>query len=263
MGETLEKKTLKFSKNFDSLSDAYVERYRDFMKNPAPLQEQFAKDMLDLILNDVDTNCITVIPGRCGISKSIFVQSIISFFLRGADYKFRYDGTIKLIIITDMMRRLKDYQRPPERPQSVWFSDTSDRLKHNKYCAYLTSDPKDNDGKTAMEQLVQSYYKPIVLLSTQRYFTMSDDQREMLFKCKKGTREIVIFDEKPQFYTSKKITAKNFALCAAAIQHGIPKSEGEVKKIYLDEFWNFRKKMETLLRDKERAKFNGPVDQEI
>lgn len=249
---------------YDTLEDAYIERYKDFMKNPTSQQLQFARDMISLITNDVDTNYLTVIPARCGISKSIFIQSLISYFTRYDSYDYRSKESIGIVIVTDMLKRLEKYQESPKNPQSIWCVDNFYKVKHDKFCTYISS---SNSKKTALDLLIESRYRPVVLLSTQRYFSMPDEQREMLFEYQIGRgdkkqlfkREIIIFDEKPEFSSSKIINVKNFNLVAAALQDGIPKSDVN-KDWILQEYRAFRNKMEIILREKEKEKITKPTD---
>lgn len=254
---------MKFIKNkyietlYDSPLDEYIERYRDFIKNPDERQEQFAKDVFNLVMNNADTSHVTAIAARCGIGKSKIIQSLISYCTQNINFDFRYRDCIGMVIVTDSLERLDGYQEDAKNIEaSIW--GITDYKKHSQHCAYISS----TDEKPIVDQLIASRYKPIVLITTQRYFSMNDEQREMLFsfqldKDKKNRmrREIVIFDEKPYFFDTKNLTIKNFALCSAALQDGIPCDDTN-KDWILHEYWSYRDKMENLLRDKEKRKEN-------
>lgn len=243
---------------YDAPADGFLERYHDFMERPAPEQVEFTKDMFHLIAEDTDTEKITVIPARCGIGKSITVAALISYFCLDDAYLYREQNSVGLIVVTDNLERLSDYQNDPAHPKSIW-SDGIKKSKIERFSTFISSD----DSKTAMEQLVQSQYKPIVLLTTQRYFSMSDEQRDMLFEYyydnmvirQKLKREIVIFDEKPYFYETKQITSRCINDCLTALQEGIPEClENRTDKDWLlQEGRASRNRIERLLREKEKT----------
>lgn len=243
---------------YNTSEEGFIERYKDYMESPHNLQLEFATDMFRLIATDTDTSKLTVIPGRCGISKSVFTTALLSYFCTYDHFKYRGKEAIGAVVVTDKLDRLKNFQNDPKHVQSVW-GEEKDPIGIMKYSTYISS--TDND-KTAMELLIESQYKPIVLLTTQRYFSMSDEQRAMLFeyqyvdhkKSYKMNREILIFDEKPYFSTAIPLKIKNFNDCSTALQDGIPannKSRDD-KDWVLQEYRKFRDKMENLLREKER-----------
>ena len=259
----LNKKDLYVMKDFyDSTIDGYIDRYKDFIKEPAPLQEQFAKDMFEIVATDIDTSNITVLSARCGVGKSTFVSSLISYFCTYDNYAYRQSEAVGAIVVTDKLDRLVEYQDKPQHIQSFWGEENED-VNIKKYSTYISS----NDDKSAMSLLIESQYKPIVLLSTQRYFSMSDEQREMLFEYyyvdwnknkTKMTREIIIFDEKPYFSNTLRLEVKNLNDCSTALQNGIPEcpQNRENKDWLLQEYRRYRDKMENLLREKEKTNSN-------
>lgn len=260
------KELLTAGRFYKSDEDAFIARYLDFMDNPAPQQLQFARDMFNLIATDTDTNFITVAPARPGISKSTLITALASFFCTKDNFDYRRESAIGAVIVTDNLERLSDYQKDPGCLQSMW-TDEKDFNSVRKYSTFIKS---DDDEKSAMELLVQSQYQPVVFLTTQRYFQMSIEQREMLFnyyytdfstgKKLKLQREILIFDEKPYFFDTFKIDVKNFNNVDTAIQNGIAESEKtrDDKDWLLSEYRSVRNKMCTLLREKEKT--NATVD---
>lgn len=249
---------------YDTVTEGFLDRYKDFIEFPAPQQLQFAKDMFNLIATDVDTSKVAVIPGRCGIAKSTFIRSLASYYSTYDHFEYREDAAIGIIIVTDQLERLAEYQEKPHHVQSIW-GDEKNIKSMEKYSTYISSDSK---VKSAIQLLIESQYKPTVLLSTQRYFSMPDEQREMLFEyyyvdCKKQKikqkREILIFDEKPYFTDTLKIEVRNFNDCSTALQNGIPENSKnrEDKDWILKEYRLFRSKMENLLREKEKTSVNA------
>lgn len=258
----LSKKPLHFINGMRrSGAEAFLERYKDFAFEPHPKQIEFAEDMFRLICSDIDTSKVTVIPGRPGISKTTIIQSLASYFCFHDNFCYRGSSAIGLIIVTDRLKRLAEYQKPPEDIQSVWGTIDGRQLAAlEKYSTYLTS----SGDKSATELLIASQYKPIVLLTTQRYFTMNDEQRALLFnyrdrKKESHRREIVIFDEKPYFYETKIFDVSNFNNCATALQNGIPENaKNSADKDWILSEYNhgFRPRMESILREKEKVAEN-------
>lgn len=215
--------------------------------------------MFNLVVNDVDTSKITVIPARCGLGKSTVVQALISYFVSFDTYDYRCQDSVGAVVITDQLERLKGFQDSPKHLNSLWGSAANNE-KHEKYCSYISSAETETP---VMKQLIASRYKPIVLLSTQRYFSMSDEQRELLFTFEVGResnkkelkREIVIFDEKPYFYSLQKITIKKLNDVDTALRQGIPRELAE-KDWILEEYGKFRDKTVNILRQKEKIQDN-------
>ncbi|MCL1806770.1 MAG: hypothetical protein FWG31_03605 [Oscillospiraceae bacterium] len=232
--------------------DGYIQRYMNFIKNPAPEQKQFANDTFQMLVNDRDTSIITVFPARCGVGKSTAIKAMINYCVKHDNLKYRYKESVGLVIITDQLKRLKEYQCAPKNTEYDY-----SQIQHESFCTYITS--KD-ETKTAGELLTISQYTPIVLLSTQRYFALSDHQRARLFEYRIGnnkrstkhSRRIVIFDEKPYFYSTKILEVSNLNDVSTALQKGIP-SDDKNKDWIMKEYGSFRSKMANELLIKEKT----------
>ena len=238
----------------DFCTDGFVNRYLDFMPNALPIQVQYATDIFHLVIKDGDTSKVTVSAGRCGLGKSTMVQALISYFLLDHNYKYRGENAVGAVIVTDMLTRLGGYLGQPGKGSNG----------HERYCAYISSE--SSDETPIPKQLGMAKYKPIVLLSTQRYFSMTEDQLQELFtyrhRCRDGVKElrrsIVIFDEKPYFYTAKTIRVKNLNDCDTALR-GIPK-DCKDKDWIIQEYAQFRQRMTDLLRTQERVNAKSEMD---
>ncbi|MPL98139.1 hypothetical protein SDC9_44339 [bioreactor metagenome] len=227
----------------------------------SPLQIQYAREIYNLIMSDIDTSVVTVSTGRCGIGKSKIVRSLISYFTQDDYYQFRgASNCIPMIIVTDMLERLYDYQKDLESipEDKVLYYES-----HKKHCTYISS----NNSMPLAQQLAESVYKPVVLLTTQRYFEMPDEQREILFTYRAGKppdqkaykREIVIMDERPYFYNRVDIKVNNLNDCDTALHRGILRDDKE-KDWLISEYAQWRDKMTSILRNQERNIRNVNTD---
>ena len=100
-----------------------------------------------------------------------------------------------------------------------------------------------NSTESLQEQMQRQHYKPIVLLTTQRYFMMPDKLREQLFTYsfnnKSYKRNIVIFDERPQFFEQVSINTENLSLLESALYEGL-NDEVRDKKFVTNQFREFK-----------------------
>lgn len=237
-----------------SIEYEFQERYKALMKTADKLQILFAMDAFEQITTNTDTSKITVFSPRCGIGKSTTIKAIINYFALDIFHKKRED-CIGMVIVTDSIKRLKEFNGN--------VSDVSDRdldyedySEHEKLCTLISSD----NNEPMQDQIIKSMYKPFVLISTQKYYSMDYDQRELLFNYKvtknehteDRAREILIFDEKPYFLQTKIISIKNIELLSVALFDGIP-SDNANKDWILREYQTYRDKMAKLLRQNEKV----------
>lgn len=239
--------------------NGYIKRYKRIYDNPTDLQLKFAEDMFNLIVNDEDKSRVTVIPAPCGIGKTMTIKALINYCVINNVNTWRYKNAVGLVIITDQLKRLEEYQyvkKDTKKKNEDWGEFDYASLQHEQFCTYITSKHKT---KSSSELLLESEYQPIVLLSTQRYFALSEHQRERLFtyritdknkKTDNYARRIVIFDEKPYFYSTKTIQFSNINDVLSALQEGIPSTDKN-KAWVIEQYENFRLKIEKVLLDKE------------
>ena len=249
-------RTNKFNSPKNLSPDGYLKRYDEIFSDATDLQKQFAKDMFNLIINDEDTSKITTISAPCGIGKSTTIKALVNYCAIGSNNKWRDSQAIGLVIVTDQLERLAEYHTLKKAADTNDVYDYS-VVQHKNYCTYISSKDKLN---TASKLLIKSQYQPIVLLSTQKYFQMPDDQRERLFtyryidrrgNSESFARRIVIFDEKPYFYSTKTIQFSNINDVLSALQEGIPSTDPN-KAWVIEQYQNFRTKIEKVLLEKER-----------
>ncbi len=168
-------------------------------------QNQFFQDTFEIITNNKDTSKVTCFADRCGIGKSTFIKTFMHCCI--GDFCHQQHCVPQgLIVVTDSIKRLEelsDGERDRIEAEKAWGELFRDWGIESHYNDFENSIIVLRSDEPFMEQLIQQQYKPIVLLSTQRYFMLSEDIREQLFsflyKGKRLKRDIVIFDECPYF----------------------------------------------------------------
>lgn len=192
-------------------------------------QINFAEVLLDDIYNSTE-NKVKVASARCGIGKSVFIKSFLSnlvnqnFYIgkvNRRDILERYGA----IVITDSLERLHDIAN---------YGEIKDR------CYLMQYDKEDIESNNRIKfnkQLQEQYRYPILLITTQKYFKMSESERKALYKWKKGNekcnREITLIDEKPILINSITIDEDYFNDIRAALHRVY---ESDEKNYLLDGF---------------------------
>ena len=161
-------------------------------------QIKFAKDVIDELYS-FDNNKINKVSARCGMGKSEVIQAFL-YSLTYEEKGKRAFGTIKeieseygAIVVTDKIDRLQKIKDYPG-------------LKNKCYLMQFA----DEDSKFRDHIKEQSQY-PILLMSTQKYFRMSKEERNGIYSWKKGKRKVCVIDERPALVTTTNIDSKFLA----------------------------------------------------
>lgn len=167
--------------------------------NPTVLHEELVSFLDDIIASKTDDSTITVIPLRCGLGKSTYLESLI---------KRRIDSscTDGMIIVTDNIERL-----------SRFISD------NQKSVCMLTAD-------NISEEIRLQAYKPILLMTTQRFFNLTRDEVSIFLQYQGGVRTEIIFDEKPYLYEYTTVTIETFNDVDTALQQYIDDTANQNEK---------------------------------
>ena len=227
-------------------------------------QMEFFKDTFDTIISNRDTSKVTCFSQRCGIGKSTFIHT----FMHCCIGNYNYNGRNKpqgLVVITDSIKRLEELS-----------SSNKDRIEADKYWGEIFEEwGVDNHYKEFennvivlksdepfKEQLINQHYRPIVLLSTQRYFMLSDKVREQLFSFtyngKPMKRDIVIFDESPSFSEIVTIDSNNLTRIEAALYNGLS-NEVKDKEFVIKEYKAFKDRLLDQMDEKEKLRKDSNV----
>lgn len=204
--------------------DKTVEEYITEMKkwNPVHIkQKEFINKLVSSIYFD-EKEVINVCPSRCGIGKSTAINAILYRLVNGGigEITEPIDG-VGAILVTDSLERLeKTYQYK--------------KLKNFAYLMKYNQDIVEVDNRNDFrQQIIDQFKYPIILLTTQKYFKMSSEERDILYKWKGGKRELCLMDEKPYITQSIEINERYLADISVAIEE-IRKCDD---KVYLLKIW--------------------------
>lgn len=221
----------------------------------------FALDAFELMMTDRDMTKVTVVPAPCGIGKSRFTKVFMAYCVMNFMGSPKRDNSIGLIIVTDRVDRLQNYVENQENPYAqveneIWGDLFDTKYNFRKYCSVILPKSKPYE-KEVFDQLKEAMYKPVTLLSTQRYFNNMDNElHKMLFayKNRHGNvgKKIVIFDEQPLFYSNYRLGIEHLNNCSTAINEGFqPTKESDDKEWLISEFEPFLTNLKNVLAAKD------------
>lgn len=171
------------------------------------------KKFLDKELNKpTANNTVAVFPLPCGTGKSEYIRYLIS------------DALIKgygLIVITDEIDRLNGYTKSTNKELQTYLEKNQDRI------ALLKSETISTEIKTV-------HKKPIILMSTQRYFSL--DLPEL--KNFTNSRKKIVFDEKPYIFEIEKITINKLNTVDTVLKEVLNDTVNQSDKETLIECWS-------------------------
>lgn len=215
-------------------------------------QEDFAYRVIEEFLKSGNRNKITVFPDRCGLGKSTLLKSFIHNFALEPFIGFGDSNIVNkmphgAIIVTDRLEQLEKILNYKN-------------LK--KVCYLFKYDKEDIESKNRMsfiEQMKQAYTYPVILISTQKYFSLEESQRIRLYtygwsewnskskkyELTKKSREICIIDEKPIITNNITIDEEYLSKIGIAIDNSFENKE----KQYLIDTWKKIKNDIDYIRD--------------
>lgn len=221
-------------------------------------QIEFYKMVFEVLIHNKDTSKVTCFGGRPGIGKSTLIKTFMHCCIGDYFYGRRHEP-LGLVVITDSIKRLEelsDGRKDREEAAKCWGEifetfGIEDHYKEFEKCVIVL---RSNTSISFEKQLLDQYYKPIVLLSTQRYFMLSEQVREQLFRFnynnKPLKRNIMIFDECPYFSETVTINSKNLTDIESALYEGLS-DEVENKKFAIREFKIFKDRLLSQMDEKE------------
>ena len=201
-------------------------------------QQQFMKDMFELVTTNRDTSKVTCVSARCGTGKSVFTNTYIRYL---TEKNNNCDMPIGIVVVTDSIKRLSELANVEDDGKQIISLNSDEPLK---------------------DQMIKQYYKPIVLLSTQRYARLSEEMREQLFyfnyNGQKYRRNTVIFDEKPYFFEIISIGMKNINDIQTALYNGLS-DQVEDKEFILSDFKILKERLTYVMDTMEHREVNKNV----
>ncbi|MDY4000361.1 MAG: hypothetical protein SOY73_14945 [Blautia sp.] len=221
-------------------------------------QLQFFKDAFEIITNNKDTNKVTCFSSRCGIGKSTFIHTFMHCCIGNFFFEGRHEPQ-GLVVITDSIKRLEELSNSNRNRHDIekcwgevfegWGVLENHYKEFEKNVIVLKSD------EPFKKQLIKQHYRPIVLLSTQRYFMLAESTRERLFSFtyngKPMKRDIVIFDECPQFSETVTIGSANLSNIERALYDGLS-DEVIDKEFVIREYKLFKDRLLDQMDEKEK-----------
>ncbi|MBQ2953236.1 MAG: DEAD/DEAH box helicase family protein [Clostridia bacterium] len=168
---------------------------------------------------------VSVLSIPCGSGKSTALTRLIGDVLE------RNNGE-GLIIVTDSVDRMKEYWKPDTHNPA--FDDVLLHFikRHEEQVAVMNRDNYDSMRR-------QQWHKPVVVLTTQRYFSWTQGRVKDLLRWEGGRRPLIIFDEAPYLSVERDVTAATINKVAAALRMGIEATDdaGREAKEWAITFW--------------------------
>ena len=183
-----------------------------------------------------DTTTVDVFPLMCGLGKSSYIRHAIM--------KALLDGT-GLIVITDKIAGLKDYTH----------SDREDERELNEYLLTNRNHIAVLYHETIADETPSLFgrnAKPVILMTTQRYFSHSASEIAA-FTAGSKKRPTIIFDEKPYFTERQKIGIAELNRIDTAI-NAIDNTARSRDKEWMLQQWSFISQQIRLMFAKYEAK---------
>lgn len=204
-----------------------VRKYKETIPNVHEKQVKFAEDLTKIVYNDDNFEKVNIYPARCGMGKSVIIKALLDNLVN----KYTFIGKVKredilepygAIVITDNIDRLKEIK-------------DSKGLQDRCYLFQGVSEEEleTNCVKEFKEKVQEQFKYPILLISTQKYFKMSKEERDFMYKWAKGTRKVAFVDEKPILTNEDIVDQKFLSEISIALDNCL---EGDDKIYLLDTF---------------------------
>ena len=199
-------------------------------------QKEFIKKAVELIAkNDESDNedKINAISAPCGFGKSSLLKGLITWYAQNDE---------SAVFITDSIERLNDAY------------DVDDFTKNNIF--------KFEGEMSFMAVKDEMMDKTIVLISTQKYFNLSKEFREILFKYKYRKeikqRRRVFFDEKPYFYKVSNFGIKELNDIDSLLRSGLDETITEKNRI-IELFTDCKEKLMQFMENSEKEDYTDKL----
>lgn len=213
---------------------------RNFQKQ----QLEFFKFMFDLLHEDTDTNYVSCASPRCGIGKSTFIQILIRACIYSKEGIRK--NPIGLIVVTDSIKRLEDYI-----DDNQIIDDTEEDDLKRFYLNNIENIAIMKSGLSFEEQFKSQLKKPILLMSTQRYFMLEAKTLKSLqsfyYENKRFLRSKIIFDEPPYFTQTAEINIRTLNDIDTALKDGLDDTVFE-KDWITDEYAAFSNRLQSIIK---------------
>lgn len=184
---------------------------------------------------DTNMNKLSVLPLPCGVGKSEYIKYLLAEAIQ----------TNKgLIVVTDSVERLNDYVINSQDDYLIEYIQ-----RNLSRISILTAD-------TMSKEVTALNYKPIILMTTQRYFNLDRDE---IIKLTTGSikKDRIIFDEKVYLLESRKLTVKSLNDIATALREGLDNTVVDGDKQWLiNQYDQLNQILQQRLRENEELNNN-------
>lgn len=171
------------------------------------------KRLLDRYMSeDTDTNRVTVFPLPCGTGKSEYITYLLADALQ---------NNYGLIVVTDEIDRLNDYVTNEQTEQLTKY------IKRNINRISILS------STNILDEIKTLSTKPIILMTTQRYFNLTTDEILNLTSGQKFKRSKILFDEKIYLIESIKLTIKTLDEISTTLKEALDNTVNQEEKQWL------------------------------
>lgn len=187
----------------------------------AQLRANHLNTEVDTLIRDVlfsGTEQVSLLSIMCGMGKSM----AISYLIRDVVESQVCRG---LLIATDSVERLRSYLQPAFDPELQRALE-----EHADKITLLESGNKQ-------EALRRMRSSPVLLITTQRYFSMTVEEINDFLKGDGFRREYIIIDEKPIIKTVETVSRTTMNKVASALSDGIRSYEEQDRKREALGFW--------------------------
>lgn len=175
------------------------------------------KNFLDEhIDNSSDTSKVDLFPIPCGMGKSKYIRYKISDWI---------NANQGLIVVTDSIDRLNNYVGDSDD------EELSKYISRNRYkISVLTNDNVSDELKTLN-------YRPIILMTTQRFFNLTKEEIQELTTYKHGKRDKIFIDERPYIFEIVRVDISTVDKIDATLHMTLDNNVDQSEKQWLIEQW--------------------------
>ncbi|NRT78138.1 hypothetical protein [Clostridium beijerinckii] len=180
-----------------------VIQYKKTIIDAHEKQLKFAEELTNEVYNNRYQDKVDVIVARCGMGKSVIIKALLNNLVNN----YRFIGKVPrndqlepygAIVITDNLYRLEEIM------QTEGLIDRCYLFKG------VSEEEIETNCRISFKDKIQEQFKyPVLLITTQKYFKMSAEERQFMYIWAKGKREVAFIDEKPML-TNEDIVNEKF-----------------------------------------------------
>lgn len=195
------------------VAEAAVKMYRDIFIGMAGDANDILSAIRDAADDEEHKDMVSALSIPCGSGKSTALTKLIYDAIQR-------DNGEGLVIVTDSVDRMAEY----------WDAESSNPVFDDAFLRFI----RRNQSNVAVinsqnydQMKIRQRYAPVVVLTTQRYFSWTQERIKELLRWEKGTRPLIIFDEAPYLNTERDVTAASINAVSSALYMCIEAADEE------------------------------------